>query len=319
MTEQTQNPAVSRALVQQEQVRGILLTYRRQLTSTLPSHLKDKGDAWLSSAMAAIQRDPKLIAATIAAPETLISALSESAQKGLAPGTPEYYLTPRRNKGRDEILGITGYQGEIELIYRAGAVATVVAEVVHANDEYQYERGVDPRPVHRIPGGNFGSRKDRGEMIGVYAYCIMKDGSYSRVIEHGKDHIQDVMATAQGAHSDYSPWKKWPDQMWLKTAVHSLSKWVPTSAEYIREQHRAVAVGTATSVPKAATGTAGQAPVGDTPRPAPANINDDPNPGGEFEDLGESQSVHTGTGETFENDPTAASWGLGDPEAQQQN
>lgn len=311
--------AQDRALVVQEQVRGLLLHHRKQLTSTLPSHLKDKGDAWLSGALAALQRDNNLAAAALNTPETLVSALSEAAQKGLAPGTPEYYLTSRRDKNRGQIvLGITGYQGEIELIFRAGAVATIVAEVVHENDEYTYERGIQDRPIHKIPGGNFGRAADRGKMIGVYAYCIMKDGSVSRIIEHGADHIEKVKAEAQGADGQYSPWKKWEDQMWLKTAVHSLSKWVPTSAEYVREQHRAVAIGAATAVPEAAKGNAGGAPTGDTARPAPSNINDDPNGGGQFEDLGETQTVHTGTGETFENDPTAAAWGLGDPESQQQ-
>lgn len=310
--------ANERALVLQDQVRGLLLHHRRQLTSTLPSHLKDKGDAWLSGALAALQRDPKLAAAALNAPHTLISALSEAAQKGLNPGTPEYYLTARRNKGQEEILGITGYQGEIELIFRAGATATVVAEVVHENDTYTYVRGVQDRPVHEIPGGNFGAMADRGKMVGVYAYCIMKDGSISRIIEHGADHIAKVKAEATGANSDYSPWKKWEDQMWLKTAVHSLSKWVPTSAEYVREQHRAVAIGAATAVPDAAKGNAGGAPTGDTPRPAPSNINDDPNGGAQFEDLGENQTVETSTGETFGDDPTAASWGLGDQQAQQQ-
>ncbi|AIZ01728.1 recombinase RecT [Arthrobacter phage vB_ArtM-ArV1] len=311
-------PAQERAVVVQDQVRGLLLHHRRQLTSTLPSHLKDKGDAWLSGALAALQRNPDLATAALNAPHTLVSALSEAAQKGLNPGTPEYYLTPRRNKGQDEILGITGYQGEIEMIFRAGAVATIVAEVVHEKDEYTYERGVNDRPIHKIPGGNFGRAADRGKMIGVYAYCIMKDGSVSRIIEHGEDHIEKVKAEAKGVDGQFSPWRKWPDQMWLKTAVHSLSKWVPTSAEYIREQHRAVAVGAATAVPESAKGNAGGAPSGDTPRPAPANINDDPNQGGQFEDLGERPNADTNTGETFENDPTAAAWGLGDPESQQQ-
>ncbi|MGH6691715.1 MAG: recombinase RecT, partial [Gammaproteobacteria bacterium] len=45
---------------------------------------------------------------------------------------------------------------------------------------------------------------------------------------------------AQGSDSDYSPWKTDEPAMWLKSAIRQLQKWVPTSAEYIREQLRAV-------------------------------------------------------------------------------
>jgi recombination protein RecT len=288
-----------------DQVKTILLSSRRQLVNSLPSHLTEKGDAWINGALAAVQRNQDLVGAILSSPHTFTNALSEAAQYGLTPGTPEYYLTPRRNKGRMEVLGIVGYQGEIELIYRAGAVSSVIAEVVYEHDEYQYERGVDLKPVHKIPGGNFGARKARGELIGVYAYGIMKDGSISRIIEHGKDHIEDVKRTSQGSDGQYSPWQKWPDQMWLKTAVHSLSKWVPTSAEYAREQHRAVAEGNRTTI------TAGDTP--DTARKAPDSVNDAPVGVPQYEDLGEQGQVNTNTGEFRQEEPNSsvdAAWGL---------
>ncbi len=308
----TENPgANARALAPIDQVKQIIIGSQKQLVNSLPSHLKDKSGAWINSALAAVQRNPDLMGAILASPHTFTNALSEAAQLGLNPGTPEYYLTPRKNKGRMEVLGVVGYQGEIELIYRAGAVSSVIAEVVYENDEYRYERGVDTRPVHRIPGGNFGPRKDRGKLIGVYAYAIMKDGSTSRIIEHGADHIQDVKASSAGSDGNYSPWVKWPDQMWLKTAVHSLSKWVPTSAEFVREQHRAVAEGTRTAI------TAGD-DAKNAPRAAPDSVKDDPNNMQEFQDLGERpQGVDT-NGEFREDDPTAESWGLrGDATTQQ--
>jgi recombination protein RecT len=55
-----------------------------------------------------------------------------------------------------------------------------------------------------------------------------------------RQHIAAIRAQSQGAGSQYSPWNKWEESMWLKSAAHQLQKWVPTSAEYIREQLRAV-------------------------------------------------------------------------------
>jgi recombination protein RecT len=136
-----------------------------------------------------------------------------------------------------EILGITGYQGHIELIYRAGAVSSVVAEVVREKDEYRYERGVDLKPVHKFPA--FAGETTRGKLIGVYAYAVMKDGAISRVVELGQDDIDRIKKSSQGADSEYSPWVNHEAAMWLKSSVRQLQKWVPTSSEYLEHQARA--------------------------------------------------------------------------------
>jgi recombination protein RecT len=168
-----------------------------------------------------------------------LAALLDAARLGLTPGSEEYYLTPRKVKGRLEILGIVGYQGYIELMYRAGAVASVVAEVVRENDEYRYQRGIDEAPLHRFPP--FAREADRGQLIGTYAYARMKDGAISRIIELNRDDIARIKAVNPASGSEYSPWTNWEAAMWLKSAARQLRKWVPTSAEFLREQARALA------------------------------------------------------------------------------
>lgn len=217
-------------------VKEVLLASKTQIVNSLPKHLKEQSNAFINSALAAVQRDEKLQQAVMEMPHTFINALNECALFGLKPGTVEYYLTPRVVKGKMTVLGITGYQGEIELIYRAGAVETITAAVVRENDTYSFERGKDDMPTHHINGGNFASVQSRGKLIGVYAYGKMRGGAISHVIEHGQDHINAVKAKSQGATSTYSPWVNWEEQMWLKTAIHSLSKWVPTSSEYARQE-----------------------------------------------------------------------------------
>lgn len=80
---------------------------------------------------------------------------------------------------------------------------------------------------------------DRGAMLGVYAYAVMRDGGTSRVVVMSAADIDRVKAVAKGTGRSDSPWVLWPDRMWLKSAIHQLAKWVPTSAEYRREQLRA--------------------------------------------------------------------------------
>lgn len=227
-----QNPGTSMVQAVQQTMKA----YKGELVSTLPSHLQEKGAGWMSSALASIRRNPQLLQAAAESPNTLINALSEAAQKGLQPGTAEYYLTPRKNKGRNEILGITGYQGEIELMYRAGAVSSVIVETVHANDKFEYVPGRDAKPIHEIDWMS----SSRGDLRLAYAYALMKDGAVSKVVIVNEERIKRAKASSQGSDSKYSPWMNDPVAMWMKTAAHDLAKWVPTSSEYVREQLRAV-------------------------------------------------------------------------------
>ena len=67
----------------------------------------------------------------------------------------------------------------------------------------------------------------------------MKDGATSKVVVLNKAQIAVIKKSSQGASSEYSPWVTNTAAMWLKSAVRQLGKWVPTSAEYRKEQLRA--------------------------------------------------------------------------------
>jgi recombination protein RecT len=222
---------------------AILRQYWPQLRHLLPSHVKP--EAWYAAVYAALfkgvnrsNRDQlDLMTCANSNPESLMFALFDAARQGLEPGTEQYYLTPRPNKnakGGREVLGIRGYQGEIELIYRAGAVAAVIVDCVRRNDDYRYQRGVDQLPIHRFDP--WAKKEDRGELIGVYAYCLMKDGAISRVVELNRDDIDRAKRSSPTANADRSPWKTDEEAMWLKTAIHRVQKFVPTSAEYLHVQ-----------------------------------------------------------------------------------
>lgn len=220
---------------------GLIKQYSSSFAAVLPGHVKP--ETWVRLAQGALKKGKRieggfeLEVAAINNPGVFLAALLDAARLGLEPGTEQYYLTPRKVGGRLEILGIVGYQGHIDLMYRAGAVSSIVAEVVREKDEYRYQRGIDEVPVHRfVP---FAREADRGKLIGVYAYARMKDGAVSRVVELSIDDIDRIKASSQAAKSEYSPWTKHEVAMWLKSAVRQLQKWVPTSAEFRMEQARA--------------------------------------------------------------------------------
>lgn len=214
---------------------AIVSQYEDTFAAVLPSHVKPA--AWIRLAQGVLRRDKNLYRAAEADPASLVVALADAARQGLDPGTEQFYLTPRKVKGKSTVLGIRGYQGEIELIYRAGAVSSVIVEVVRQSDRFTYSPGRDERPVHEIDW----DAADRGPLRLVYAYAIMKDGATSKVVVLNKRHIADARKMSQGSDSEYSPWQRHEEAMWLKTAAHRLTKWVPTSAEYRKEQLRAEA------------------------------------------------------------------------------
>lgn len=213
--------------------------YTQDFTAVLPSHIKP--EQWVRLAQGALKKGKKVGGRTeleIAAnnnPGVFLSCLLDAARLGLEPGTEQYYLTPRKVKGQMEILGVVGYQGLIELMYRAGAISSVVAECVYTGDHFEYRPGRDERPAHEIDWDS----EDRGKLRLVYAYAVMKDGATSKVVVLNAAAIRTIKASAQGADSQYSPWQTNEAAMWLKSAVRQLAKWVPTSAEYMREQLRA--------------------------------------------------------------------------------
>lgn len=236
---------VASAVAQRDNTPGALIkTYSSSFATVLPTHVKP--ETWVRLAQGALKKGKRLPngsfeleQAAANNPGVFLAALLDAARLGLEPGTESYYLTPRKVKGQLEILGIVGYQGYVELMYRAGAVSSVVVDVVRANDEYRYRRGVDETPVHTYPP--FAREAVRGPIIGVYAYARMKDGAISQVVELNQDDIDRIKAVNPAAGSDYSPWVKWEAAMWMKSATRQLRKWVPTSAEFRQELARATA------------------------------------------------------------------------------
>jgi recombination protein RecT len=212
--------------------RGMIEQYRNDFAAVLPTHVK--ASTWVRISQGALKKGKKgangRYELEIAAENNIglfLATLMDAARLGLEPGTEQYYLTPRLNKGKLEILGIVGYQGYIELMYRAGAISSVIAECVYAADQFDYQPGTDAVPRHVIDW----DAEDRGPLRLVYAYAKMKDGATSKVIVLNRAAIKTIKASAKGSDTAYSPWQTNEASMWLKSAVRQLQKWVPTPSE----------------------------------------------------------------------------------------
>ncbi len=216
--------------------------------AVLPRHIEAR--PFVGMAEAALYRDEKLMEAAGTNPQAFFSALMKCAALGHRPGSEEFYLIPRKVKGRLEVQGIEGYRGIVERMYRSGAVASVIVREVCEKDDFRYVEGEMTKPVHRIDW--FGG--DRGKMIGVYAYAIMTTGAVSRVVILNADDITKIRARSDGSTSEFSPWNRDERAMWWKSAARRLEPWVPTSVEFFKERVRASAEVNHTTVERPASG-----------------------------------------------------------------
>lgn len=228
---------VSNALEQKPQPIVLLDVYEDRFAAILPDHVETRG--FIGSAAGALYGDAQLMKAAQESPGSFAKALIKCATKGHLPGTEEFYLVPRRNKGKLEVQGIEGYRGIVERMYRSGAVASVIVREVCEHDKFEFVEGEHDKPIHKVDW--FGSNADRGEIIGVYAYAILTTGKVSRVVLLNRDDIAEIEAKSDGASSEFSPWKRNRRAMIWKSGARRLEPWVPTSAEYRREIMRAAA------------------------------------------------------------------------------
>lgn len=236
--------------------KAMVKRYQDSFAAVLPSHIT-RPETWIRLAQGALKKGKRVADGRteleVAADNNhgvFLATLLDCARLGLEPGTDQYYLTPRKVKGRLEILGIIGYQGHIELMYRAGAVSSVIAENVRQSDLFVWTPGLIDgpsvvgwqghprwegpmvRPFHEIDH----YAADRGPLVLTYAYAVMKDGATSKVVVLNRSDIDRIKTRSGSAKSDRSPWHTDEASMWLKSGVRQLQKWVPTSAEYRNQQ-----------------------------------------------------------------------------------
>jgi recombination protein RecT len=219
---------------------AVAKSYESEFAEVLPRHIEVQ--SFLGAAAGALRKNPPLLQAAENAPGMFMNALMDCARLGHSPGSKEYYLTARRSKDHDNkqiIVGIEGYRGVIQRMYRSGGVASVIVREVCQGDRFLFTEGDMAIPVHEIDWFAGIDRTDPQNIIGVYAYAKLTTGAWSRVVVLPKNEIDAAMARSDAGRKGAGPWATDYRAMAWKTAAHRLEPWVPTSAEYRREQLRA--------------------------------------------------------------------------------
>ena len=179
-------------------------------------------DAFVRAVLSEIAKQPKLMAAD---PSTVLGGVMLAAQLRLeiGSGLGEFYLTPRKERGRDICLPVIGFQGLVKLALRSEFVTNVQAFLVRHGDQFTYganaERGMfyDWQPL---------DFEEAREWVGVVATARMKTGGTTWVyLTRGQ------VESRRPAYWESTPWKSHPEEMAKKTAVRALAKYLPKSTD----------------------------------------------------------------------------------------
>lgn len=176
-------------------------------------------------ALSTFTRTPALWACT---PISIARAIVEAGQLGLEPtGTMGgAYLVPywNKNTGATEAQLIVGYRGLVILTRRSGEIARVEARVVHANDDFDYEYGLDSY-LHHKPA-RMGD--DPGKVAGAYAVAFYRDGNRQFDVMDVAE-IDAIRRRSKAA--DSGPWVTDYEEMAKKTPLRRLTKLLPMALE----------------------------------------------------------------------------------------
>ena len=190
--------------------------FKDQVAKALPKHIT--ADRMLRVMLTAVNKNPKLLGCS---KESLLGALMTCSQLGLEPDGRNAHLIPYGNTCQL----IIDYKGKVELLMRTGLVASIHADVVCTNDEFQYDRG-------EIKKHSIDFKKSRGDVYAVYAICRLKDGTEKSEVM-SRDEVEEIRKISKS--STGPAWKDHWNEMAKKTVFNRMSKWLPISPE-IRDQ-----------------------------------------------------------------------------------
>lgn len=203
----------------------LIKTMEPEIKKALPSVITP--ERFTRMVLSALSTTPQLAMCT---PQSFLGAMMCAAQLGVEPNTPlgQAYLIPYKNHGTDEVQFQLGYKGMLDLAYRSGEVSTIQAHAVHANDQFEYELGLNPQLKH-IPASS-----NRGEATHYYAVVKMKDGGYAFTVMSVDDVKEHARKYSKAYSSNYSPWKSNFDEMAKKTVIKKCLKYAPMKSEFVR-------------------------------------------------------------------------------------
>jgi len=200
---------------------------RQEIAKALPKDIDP--DRFIRTVITAVQMNSKLMEADR---RSLFGACMRAAQDGLMPDGREavlnIYPTKMKEGGKEYWVDVVQFlpmvRGLLKAMRNSGEVASVDAAAVYEKDEFAFERGDEPRIVHRPYMG----ADEAGEVIAAYVIVKLKNGETHREVMSKRD-IEKVRAASKSANGP--GWTKWYDQFAIKSAIKRAYKLLPSSSD----------------------------------------------------------------------------------------
>lgn len=116
------------------------------------------------------RKNPKLKECT---PESIVDAVARALRMDLDIGT-EYYLVPFKDRGQYICTGVISYKAHVALAMRCGAVRSVQAHCVYADEPFRITFGTEGRIEHE----KIDDREARGPLRGAYYIVRLPYGEH---------------------------------------------------------------------------------------------------------------------------------------------
>lgn len=177
-------------------------------------------------AIVAISKTPDLQRVPAA---EVVAELINCSRLGLEPNVEGgRWLLPFKRKDHFELVSVTDYRGLIDIARRSGEVLSIHADMVCANDLWEFWVGSDgPTLVHLR---HRRADRERGDILGAYAIVRLKNGEVQAEFLP-LEKINEAKSRSRGASSDFSPWNRDFEAMAKKTAVRRLYNFLPKTPE----------------------------------------------------------------------------------------
>ena len=200
----------------------------KQFQSALGS--KEWAERFIRIILTSIQTTPELQLCTLG---SIVNASLISAQLHLEPNTPlgHAYILPYFNSKKQQYYAQfqLGYKGIIDLFYRHPLAKVIYAKEVRSLDEFKIYEGnrmeIYHKYDHKVP------KEKRGDVIGYYAIAELVNGARNICYMHIQDILSHAKKFSQAFDKEYSPWKRFQDQMCMKTVAKECLKFMPLSIE----------------------------------------------------------------------------------------
>jgi phage RecT family recombinase len=192
-----------------------------ELAKALPSDVSP--DVFIRAVMTSMTLNPELQACTF---PSLWNACLRACRDGLLPDGVEGAIVPHKTSA----TWIPMYVGLLRRFRRSGQFKWLTAGIVRKGETFEHWITAEEGEHFRhVPGDDI-----KQPILRIY--CIAKTmdgGTFVAVMPIAEaDKIRAMSRTTR----EDAPWKQWPEEMYKKTAIRRLSKYLPSARDIVGEE-----------------------------------------------------------------------------------